>query len=40
MMIVGNISGKEEAKEIEIIAKSFIMARRARACAKQARMTL
>ena len=40
MMIVGNISGEEEAKEIEYITKSFIMARRARVCAKQARMSL
>ena len=35
MMIVGNISGEQEAKEIEFIAKSFIIANRAKMLAKQ-----
>jgi len=38
MMIVGNISGKQEAKEIEFIAKSFIVGIRAKVLAKQVRI--
>ena len=38
MIIVGNISGKKEAEEIEFIAKSFIMGNRARVLAQQAKI--
>lgn len=37
MMIVGQISGKQEAKEIEYIAKSFIIGNRARTLAQKAK---
>ena len=37
MMIVGQISTPEEAKEIEFIAKSFVTGNRARALALQLR---
>ncbi|HMA82756.1 MAG TPA: hypothetical protein VKP59_00840 [Candidatus Thermoplasmatota archaeon] len=35
MIIVGTISGKTEAKEIEFITKSFVVANRARKLAAQ-----
>ena len=38
MMIVGNISGKQEAKEIEFIAKSFLVGNRAKLLAKEIRI--
>ncbi len=37
MMIVGQVSGPEEATEVEFIAKSFVVANRARALALQLR---
>ena len=36
IMIVGQVSNKQEAKEIEFIAKSFIIGKRARVLGKQA----
>ena len=38
MMIVGNISGKQEAKEIEFITKSFVIGNRARVLSQQAKL--
>jgi len=35
MIIVGTVSGKNEAKEIEFIAKSFVVANRARKLASK-----
>jgi len=35
MIIVGTVSGKTEAKEIEFITKSFVVANRARKLAAQ-----
>ena len=35
MMIVGEVSNKEEAKEITFIAKLFVVGQRARVLAKQ-----
>lgn len=35
MMIVGQVSSPEEATEVEFIAKSFVVANRARALASQ-----
>ena len=40
MIIVGNISGQQEAKEIEFIAKSFIIGNRARILGKQGKINL
>jgi hypothetical protein len=37
MLIVGTISSKEEAKEIQFIAKLFVVGKRARFLAKQMR---
>ena len=37
MMIVGQVSSSEEAKEIEFIVKSFVVANRARVLASQQR---
>ena len=37
MMIVGQVSSPEEATEVEFIAKSFVVANRARALALQLR---
>jgi hypothetical protein len=37
MMIVGQVSGPEEAAEVEFIAKSFVVANRARTLALQLR---
>jgi len=37
MMIVGQVSSPEEAKEIEFITKSFVVANRARALALRLR---
>jgi hypothetical protein len=37
MMIVGQVSGPEEATEVEFIAKSFVVANRARALALRLR---
>jgi hypothetical protein len=37
MMIVGQVSSAEEAKEIEYITKSFVVGKRARALALQIR---
>lgn len=37
MMIVGQVSTPEEAKEIEFITKSFVVGNRARALALQLR---
>ena len=38
MMIVGNISGEQEAKEIEFITKHFVVGNRARALASQGKI--
>jgi len=35
LMIVGQVSGVEEAKEIEAITKSFVVANRARTLAQR-----
>jgi hypothetical protein len=35
MIIVGSVSGKTEAKEIEFITKSFVVANRAKKLAAQ-----
>ena len=35
MLIVGQVSGKEEAKEISFIAKLFVVGQRARDLAKE-----
>ena len=35
MMIVGNVSSAEEAQDVEFIAKSFVVANRAKALAQQ-----
>jgi hypothetical protein len=35
MMIVGQVSNAEEAKDVEFIAKSFVVANRARTLALQ-----
>jgi hypothetical protein len=37
MMIVGQVSNAEEAKEVEFIAKSFVVANRIRTLALQLR---
>jgi len=37
MMIVGQVSNAEEAKDIEFIAKSFVVANRAKTLALQLR---
>jgi hypothetical protein len=38
MMIVGQVSSPEEAKEVEFIAKSFVVANRIKALAQNLRM--
>jgi hypothetical protein len=40
MMIAGHVSGKQEAKELEIIAKSLIIGNRARVLAKKVKIDL